>query len=56
MHIYTLKKGTRGRPDVSNAFIHSTIYASGIFANQQEIDSKYVLVPFDFAKEIVPDE
>lgn len=50
IHIYTLKKGTRGRPDISNAFIHSTIYASGIFANQQEIDSKYVLVPFEFAK------
>lgn len=49
IHIYTLKKGTRGRPDVTNAFIHSTIYASGIFANQQEIDSKYVLVPFEFA-------
>ena len=49
INIYTLKKGTRGRPDVTNAFIHSTIYASGIFANQQEIDSKYVLVPFDFA-------
>ena len=53
VHIYTLKKGTRGRPDVSNAFIHSTIYASGIFANQQEIDSKYILVPFDFAKELL---
>ena len=50
IQIYTLKKGTRGRPDVNNAFIHSTIYASGIFANQQEIDSKYVLVPFEFAK------
>ncbi|HEY3370862.1 MAG TPA: FtsX-like permease family protein [Prolixibacteraceae bacterium] len=50
IHIYTLKKGTRGRPDINNAFIHSTIYASGIFANQEEIDSKYVLVPFDFAK------
>ena len=52
IHIYTLKKGTRGRPDVTNAFIHSTIFASGIFANQQEIDSKYVLVPFEFAKEV----
>ena len=50
IHIYTLKKGTHGRPDVNNAFIHSTIYASGIFSNQQEIDSKYVLVPFEFAK------
>ena len=50
IHVYTLKKGTRGRPDINNAFIHSTIYASGIFANQQEIDSKYILVPFEFAK------
>lgn len=52
INIYTLKKGTRGRPDITNAFIHSTIYASGIFANQQEIDSKYVLVPFGFAAEL----
>jgi len=52
IHIYTLKKGTRGRPNVSNAFLHSTIYASGIFSNQQEIDSKYVLVPFEFASEL----
>jgi lipoprotein-releasing system permease protein len=52
INIYTLKKGTRGRPDIANAFIHSTIYASGIFANQQEIDSKYVLVPFQFASEL----
>jgi lipoprotein-releasing system permease protein len=52
IHIYALKKGTRGRPDISNAFIHSTIYAGGIFQNQQEIDSKYILVPFDFAREL----
>lgn len=52
IHVYTLKKGTRGRPDINNAFIHSTIFASGIFANQQEIDSKYILVPFDFAREL----
>lgn len=50
--IYTLKKGTRARPELANAFIHSTIYASGIFESQQEIDSKYVLVPFDFAREL----
>ncbi|HLN74779.1 MAG TPA: FtsX-like permease family protein [Prolixibacteraceae bacterium] len=52
IHIYALKKGTRGRPDISNAFIHSTIYAGGIFQNQQEIDSKYILVPIDFAREL----
>ena len=52
VHIYTLKKGTKGRPSVANAFTHTTIYASGIFSNQQEIDSKYVLVPFEFAREL----
>jgi len=52
VHIYTLKKGTTGRPSLANTFNHSTIYASGIFANQQEIDSKYVLVPFGYAQEL----
>ncbi|HAQ19371.1 MAG TPA: hypothetical protein DCR40_09100 [Prolixibacteraceae bacterium] len=52
VHIYTLKKGTSGQPSLANAFNHSTIYASGIFANQQEIDSKYVLVPFGYAQEL----
>lgn len=52
IQIYTLKKGTKGRPNLANAFNHSRIYASGIFASQQEIDSKYVLVPFDFAQEL----
>ncbi len=52
IHIYTLKKGTHGKPDLNTAFNQNTIYASGIFASQQEIDSKYVLVPFDFAREL----
>jgi len=52
VHIYTLKKGTSGRPSLTNAFNHSTIYASGVFQNQQEIDSKYVLVPFGYAQEL----
>jgi lipoprotein-releasing system permease protein len=52
IHIYTLKKGTKGRPTLENTFSHNTIYASGIFQNQQEIDSKYVLVPFGFAQEL----
>jgi len=52
IHIYTLKKGTKGRPTLENTFNHSTIYASGIFANQQEIDSKYILVPISFAQEL----
>ena len=52
IHIYTLKKGTSGRPSIANIFNHNTIYASGVFSNQQEIDSKYVLVPFGYAQEL----
>jgi len=52
IHIYSLKKGTKGRPTLENTFNHNTIYASGIFASQQEIDSKYVLVPIGFAQEM----
>ena len=52
IHIYTLKKDIKGRPTLENTFNHSTIYASGIFANQQEIDSKYILVPIGFAQEL----
>jgi lipoprotein-releasing system permease protein len=52
VHIYTLKKGISGRSSLANTFNHSTIYASGIFQNQQEIDSKYVLVPFGYAQEL----
>jgi len=51
IHIYTVKKGVSGRSNLANALNHSTIYAAGVFANQQEIDSKYVLVPFGYAQE-----
>lgn len=52
IHIYTLKDELDGRPTLENTFNHSTIYASGIFSSQQEIDSKYVIVSFDYAREL----
>lgn len=52
IHVYTLKNEAKGRPTLDNTLNHSTIYAAGIFASQQEIDSKYMLVPFDYAREI----
>lgn len=52
IHVYTLKDEVAGRPTLDNTFNHSTIYASGIFESQQEIDSKYVLVPFNYAREL----
>ena len=50
--MYSPKKGTKGQPNLANAFNQDVIYASGIFASQQEIDSKYILVPFYYAKEL----
>lgn len=52
IHIYSLKKGSASRLNIANTFNHNTIYASGLFQNQQEIDSKYVLVPFWYAQEL----
>mgnify|MGYP002347987032 FL=1 len=52
IHIYALKNEVSGRPTLENTFKHSTIYASGIFSSQEEIDSKYVLVPFGYAREL----
>jgi lipoprotein-releasing system permease protein len=52
IHIYTLKRGTSNRPNLANIFNHNIIYAAGIFQNQQEIDSKYILVPFSYAREL----
>jgi lipoprotein-releasing system permease protein len=51
IHIYTLKKEMNGQVTLNNVFNHGTIYASGIFSSQQDIDSKYILVPFDYARE-----
>ncbi len=52
IHVYALKKGATSLPTLTNSFKHTTIYASGIFQGQQEIDSRYVLVPFEFTREL----
>ncbi len=52
IHVYTLKDEVAGRPSLDNVFKHSTIYASGVFSSQHEIDSKYMLVPFEYARDL----
>ncbi len=42
-----------GTLDGSRAFNSGVLYASSVFAIQQEYDSKYVLVPLDFARELL---
>ncbi len=39
--------------DPSEAFASKNIYASGIFSIQQDFDSKYVVVPLRFARELI---
>ncbi len=52
LHIYTLKQGSKSRLTMATAFYHSRILPSGVFIIQPEIDSKYILVPFDYASEL----
>ena len=39
--------------DVANAFRSDQIFAHGIFAVQQDFDDKYILVPIEFAKNLM---
>ncbi len=39
--------------DVANAFRSEQIYAGGVFAVQQDFDNKYIIVPIDFAKNLM---
>ena len=53
--IYIPKRGvsleTTLNPD--EAFINRNIYAAGVFAIQQDFDSKYVVVPLRFARDLI---
>jgi len=51
IYIPDRKAKTRGTPD--NEFTRKYIYMSGIFAVEQEFDSKYVFLPIEFARELL---
>jgi len=53
IQIYVPKENATISMDPGQAFSRKFIYPSGIFAIQQEFDSKYILVPLDFAKELL---
>ncbi len=53
IHIYYPKRTSRKTISIDNAFNHEYIFAQGIFSIQQEIDNQYVLVPIDFARDIL---
>ncbi|MBR6082176.1 MAG: ABC transporter permease [Salinivirgaceae bacterium] len=51
--IYVPKRNGRISMNPERAFIKSYIYPSGVFAVQQEIDTRYMLVPLDFARKVL---
>jgi len=52
IHVYYPRKEQKGYLNVQNAFNHDYLRPVGIFSVQQDIDSKYILVPIEFARSI----
>jgi lipoprotein-releasing system permease protein len=52
INIYVPEKGRRSNLTLEGGFNQGIIYPSGIFSVQQELDSKYIIVPISFAREI----
>jgi lipoprotein-releasing system permease protein len=53
LEIYVPKRSARISLNPSRAFNKAYIFPSGIFSIQQEIDSKFMLVPIDFARQLL---
>jgi len=49
VQIYFPSKKTSNILSLSNSLNHNQLFLSGIFSVQQDIDTKYVIVPFSFA-------
>ena len=52
INIYVPQKGRKSGSTIEGSFNQGYIYPSGVFSVQQEIDSRYVIVPISFAREI----
>lgn len=50
--IYVPQKGRKSSLTLENSFNLGHIYPSGIFEVQQDLDTKYVIVPIEFAREL----
>ncbi len=51
--VYVPKRTGRISPNPSKAFNKKYIFPKGVFQIQQEIDSKYILVPIEFARKLL---
>lgn len=52
VHVYVPKKGTRMAMNLAGSLNHDYIFPSGIFSLLEEVDTKLVFVPFDFARNL----
>lgn len=52
IHVYYPKKEGKSVLNIENAFNEGYLFPSGVFSVQQEIDSKYILVPIEFARSV----
>lgn len=50
IHMYVPKKGTRSSLNLASALNHDYIFPSGIFSLLEEVDSKIVFVPLEYAQ------
>lgn len=53
LSIYVPKRGVEAVIDPSQAFNNRNIYSAGIFSIQQDFDSKYVIVPLRFVRNLL---
>ena len=52
INIYVPQKGRKSGSSIDGSFNQGYIYLAGVFSVQQELDSKYMIVPISFAREI----
>jgi len=49
---YAPRRGKTSGLNLNNAFTQDYLFPSGIYSVHQDIDSKYILVPYDFARDL----
>jgi len=56
LDIFMPRKSGNSNLNPENAFIRRYIFPSGIYQVEQEYDSRYVFIPFEFARELLENE
>ena len=51
--LYMPRQDKQALSDIANAFRTQQIFTGGIFSVQQDFDNKYIIVPLDFAKNLM---